>query len=140
MFIPLIDSLITNHDFNFGAWNDRYGKGIWACLAPNEYLLNDVKESTSDSDLDMIPATNYFMFTDWLPLVTGKTFVEALSNLEALLATLPVDQLSRSSIWFNAVYSALDHLSDVRRQSNEYGSIEGQLDTLPKTWVEASGR
>jgi hypothetical protein len=46
----------------------------------------------------MIPSTEYFMFTDWLPLVTCNTFIEALGNLEKRLPMLPADQLCQESV------------------------------------------
>jgi hypothetical protein len=135
-----IDALITKHGFAFQSWDDRYSKGIWACLAPNEYLLDTVRESTSDGDLDMIPATEYFMFTDWLPLVTGRTFVEALSELENRLAALPAEQLRRESDWSGAVFEALEYLRDVRSASSSYGGTDGKFNKLPDTWAEVLAR
>lgn len=131
-----IDALITKHDFAFQSWNDRYSKGVWACLAPNEYLLDTVRESTSDGDSDMTPATEYFMYTDWLPLVTGSTFVEALTELEKRLAALPLGQLCRGSDWSGAVFEALEHLRDVRSSSSSYGGTDGKFNKLPETWAE----
>ncbi len=135
-----IDALITKHGFAFQSWDDRYSKGIWACLAPNEYLLDTVRESTSDGDLDMIPATEYFMFTDWLPLVTGRTFVEALSELENRLAALPAEQLRRESDWSGAVFEALEYLRDVRSASSSYGGTDGKFNKLPDPWAEVLAR
>ena len=129
-----IDSLITQHDFAFQSWNDRYSKGVWACLAPVESLLDEVRESTSDGDLDMIPATEYFSSTNWLPLVAGRTFVDALTRLEALLASLPQGQLCRMSAWSGAVIEALEYLGEVRRSSSQYGDTDGQFKKLPTSW------
>jgi len=135
-----IDALITKHGFAFQSWDDRYSKGVWACLAPNEYLLDAVRESTSDGDLDMIPATEYFMFTDWLPLVTGRTFVEALTELEKRLAALPPNQLGRGSDWSGAVFEALEHLRDVRSASSSYGGTDGKFDKLPEAWADVAAK
>lgn len=127
--IERINLLITNHGFGLQSWNDNYGKGIWACIAPNEFLLDEMKEYTSDGDIDMINSSDYIEQTNWLPFVTGRDFIEALNELEKLLASLPSDMLCRDSIWSNSIHQALENLQEMRR-SNAY-DLYG---SLPKTF------
>lgn len=94
-----IDRLITNHDFAFQAWSDRYGKGVWAALGLWENMVDTVRDLSSAGDLDMIAATEYVFSVSWLPMVTGRTLNEAMAALEEKLASLPQDQLNRGSEW-----------------------------------------
>lgn len=131
-----INALITTQGFSFQSWDDRYSKGVWVALAPSENALDVVRDSTSAGDLDMIPATEYFSSTEWLPIVAGDTFIEALGNLEQRLSALPPEMLSSTSIWATAVYDALDHLRDIQRLHSGYGATDGHFRQLPNTFKE----
>lgn len=133
---PLIDALVTKHGFALESWDDRYSKGVWAVLSPSEDLTGDIMAASSDGDLDMIPATGYVLGTDWLPVVTGESFVQALNLLEARLATLPPEMIGRGTDWSNAVLDALSNLREVRRQSGEYGASDGKFTPLPQRTAE----
>jgi hypothetical protein len=131
-----INGLVVKAGFAFQAWDDRYGKGVWAALGPYENSVDVVRDLSSAGDLDMNPAMNYVLGTDWLPFVTGNTLIEAMTALEARLRGLPSDQLHFNSDWASAVHEALDHL---RRESHgcvEYGELEDKLRALPKTFAE----
>lgn len=132
-----IDLLITKHGFSFQAWDDNYGKGVWAALGTCENQVDTVRDLSSAGDLDMIPATEFVFSTDWLPYVTGRTLHDAMIELEALLATLPSDQLARGSDWTSMVSSAISHLRDKNQETESYGGIGGKLGKLPKTFDEA---
>lgn len=126
-----INLLITTHGFGLQSWDDRYGKGIWACLAPNVFLLDEIKKYTEDGDTDMINASDYIETTNWLPFVTGGNFIKALNTLEEFLATLPQEILSYDSVWSFSINQSLENLIEMRMtgQFNLYAP-------LPKTFVD----
>ena len=132
-----IDNLVTKHGFSFQAWNDRYSKGVWAALGTWENQVDTVRELSSAGDCDMIPAMDYVFSANWLPYVTGRTLHEAMATLEERLASLPSDQLDRSSDWTLMVSAAISHLRDQSGNANDYGSIQGKLQTLPEGFDEA---
>ncbi|MDF3834058.1 hypothetical protein P3W85_13995 [Cupriavidus basilensis] len=65
-----IGTLVTTHDFAFQSWNDRYSKGVWAALGPLEGFIDTVRDLSSAGYLDMIPAMDYVLSVDWLPMVS----------------------------------------------------------------------
>lgn len=132
-----IDQLVSKHGFYFQAWDDCYSKGVWAALGTWESQVDTVRDLSSAGDLDMIPATEYVFSTDWLPYVTGRTLLEAMTTLETLLASLPSDQLARESDWTSMVSAAISHLRDQYHEPKSYGGIDGKLQQLPKTFDEA---
>ncbi|HIF0302636.1 TPA: hypothetical protein ACXYLJ_002942 [Legionella pneumophila] len=127
-----INLLITTHDFGFQSWSDNYGKGVWVCLSPNEFLLDEIRNSTSDGDSAMIDAADYFDTTDWLPFVTGNDFIDAMNKLETLLATIPSDMLRRDSTWSSAIHQVLSNLQEMRQYNNFnlYPSLPRTLNEL----------
>ena len=131
-----VNTLVTKHHYAFQSWNDRYSKGVWASLAPCDDLLDEVRESTSDGDLDMIPSTEYFSNTKWLPIVLGYNFVDALVNLEARLSKIPNEMFCRNSMWESAIIESLKHLRAIRNAGDDYGKIDGKFLKLPKTFDE----
>jgi len=131
-----INALVAKHGFAFQSWDDRYSKGVWAALAPIALQLDDVRESSEAGDSDMIPAMEYVLSTEWLPLVTGRDFIDALNILEGRLASIPADQLARYSPWSTAVSNALDHLREVQNAHKGYGAADGHYGELPVTFVD----
>ncbi|MEN7527632.1 MULTISPECIES: hypothetical protein [unclassified Cupriavidus] len=131
-----IDALITTHDFAFQAWQDRYGKGVWAALGVWENMIDTVRDLSSAGDLDMIPAMEYVFSVDWLPMETGRTLNEAMAALEAKLAALPQEQLTRGSEWTSAVSRAIEDLRDTWNAVRGYGDLDGKLPKLPADFAE----
>ncbi len=131
-----IDKLISNEGFGLRSWDDRYSKGVWVCLSPNSYDLEEVESATDAGDLDMIPATEYLQSVDWLPFVTGNSFMDALTKLEERLSKLSEEELKRASQWGWAVNNAIVHLREVSNSSNDYGGMEGKFKTLPEDFSE----
>lgn len=127
-----INLLITTHDFGLQSWNDNYSKGVWACLSPNEFLLDEIRDSTSDGDCQMIDAADYFDTTDWLPFVTGNDFIDALNSLENLLTTIPSYLLCRDSTWSSSINQVLSNLQEMRHNNNFnlYGKLPRTLNEL----------
>ena len=86
-----INFLVTECHFQFRSWQDRYGHGFWAVLIPfgadDEALLS----VSGSGDNDALDGTDHMLATDWLPIATaGGSMLDALDNLEARLATLPL--------------------------------------------------
>ena len=132
----LIDALISKQGFVLESWDDRYSKGVWVALSPSEYLTGRIMSSSSDGDLDMIPATEFVLGTEWMPVVTGRTFLESMSALENLLEALPPEMMARGSTWAVAVTKALEHLRDVQNEHKGYGASDGKFVALPVTFVQ----
>lgn len=135
-----IDLLVTKHGFCFQAWDDRYSKGVWAALGTLENEVDTVRDLSSAGDSDMIPAMEYIESAPWLPYATGRTLAEAMSNLEAILATLPSDQLARGTDWSGMVFDAIDTLRQAEHASKGYGDLDGKLPRLPTTFDDALTR
>ena len=128
-----INLLVTKHDFTLKVWNDRYSKGLWAVCTPNQFQADEIQEASEDGDLDMIPATEYVLSTQWLPVVVAPSLLEVLSALEDRLASLGEAELDRATTWRTGVWDALEHLRDVRRESKDYGGTDGRFRALPVT-------
>lgn len=129
----LIDKLVTKEGFALQAWDDRYSKGVWAALAPSENALDIIRDLSSAGDLDMIPATDFILNTKWFPAVTGRTLIDAMTELEQRLALLPPEQLAHTSDWAGSVYDALDYLRRANHQCKGY-AMDGKLQPLPKEY------
>ncbi|WGS45780.1 hypothetical protein LFL97_24035 [Burkholderia sp. JSH-S8] len=121
-----INTLVSKMDFTLKLWADRYGRGTWAVCTPLRYHGDEICEASSDGDLDMIPATEYVLSTDWLPVVISSSVIEAMRELEERLGKLSDAALSQGSYWRGAVWDALDHFMNVR-------SARGDFEVLPKT-------
>lgn len=130
MELSRINELMTKHGFGLRSWDDRYSKGVWVCIARNSYLLEEVEDASDAGDLDMIPATDFLLSQKWLPFAIGNDLADGLTKLESRLSALPESELSRVSQWSNAVDEALEHLKDVTNSSSDYGSTQGQFNTL----------
>ncbi len=128
----LINQLIGKNGFGLRSWDDRYSKGVWVCVAPNSYMLEEIESATDAGDLDMEPATDYLLQNkaEWLPFVVANDFVDGLNKLEARLAALPESELQRNSAWSDAVTNVIEHLKEVNESTNEYGGMEGKFKTI----------
>ena len=132
-----IDRLVTKHGFSFQAWDDNYSKGVRAALGTLENEVDTVRDLSSAGDCDMIPAMEYIDSARWLPYSTGRTLIEAMSNLEAVLVSLPQEQLARGTNWSNMVFNAIDALKEAQRESKNYGELDGKLSPLPTTYEDS---
>ncbi|NOI31863.1 hypothetical protein [Vibrio coralliilyticus] len=130
MELSKINELMTKHGFGLRSWDDRYGKGVWVCIARNSYPLEEVEDASGAGDLDMIPATDFLLSQEWLPFAIGNDLADGLTKLENRLSALPESELSRVSQWSNAVDEVLEHLKEVTNSSSDYGNTEGQFNTL----------
>lgn len=118
-------------------WDDRYSKGIWAGLGIIQSDVDTVSSLSEAGDLDMLPAMEYVFSADWLPYVTGDSVADALSLLEARLATIPEDQLTRDSLWSSLTSQAIETLRTAYRETPDYGMLDGRLTRLPSSWADA---
>lgn len=131
---PILDGLISRGEFCFQAWDDRYSKGVWAAIGPYEAAIDVIRDSSSDGDLDMIPAMEYAFSAEWLPWVTAPSLLIAMGMLEEKLAALPPEQLIGGSIWRSAVVDVIDNLSRTKHQCKGYGALNGKLTSLPASY------
>jgi len=129
-----INLLVSKHDFTLKVWDDRYSKGLWAVCTPIQYQADEIQEASYAGDLDMIPATEYVLSTEWLPVVTGASLSEALGALEERLSSFDDTEIGRGTAWGIGVWDTLEHLRDVRRESKDYGDTDGHFRALPKTF------
>ncbi|KVD94629.1 hypothetical protein WS63_02985 [Burkholderia stagnalis] len=134
-----INALVRKRGFTLKAWDDRYGKGIWAICTPLPYHGDEICEASSDGDLDMIPATEYILSTEWLPIAMGRNLVEALTELEARLARFSDAALSKESNWSVAVWDALEHFRDVRLSRGDFGELPATLSHTEANTVSRDG-
>ncbi|PEH40610.1 hypothetical protein CRM94_16550 [Burkholderia gladioli] len=133
-----INELVAKQGFTLKAWDDRYGKGVWAVCTPLPYHGEEICEASSDGDLDMIAATEYVLSTKWLPVVTARSIFEALGELEGLLGTFSADALSeRASLWRQAVWDALEHFRDVRHSDGDFDELPAILSRTEAHTVSA---
>ena len=129
-----IGTLVSKHGFYFQAWDDRYGRGVWAALGLFENAVDAARDLSSCGDDEAMVLTEFFV-ADWLPLVTGRTLIEAMTNLETVLASLPTEQRTRDSDWANAVSKAFEDLQNAHRESIKSGRmIESCLAALPRSF------
>src|SRR5690554_5560533 len=110
-----IEHLVSKEDFRLRCWDDRYSRGVWACVAPISSDLEEVEGGSEAGDLDMIPAMEFVESADWLPFVTGSGVLDALTRLEDRLQALPEVEMSQVSQWSQAVTKALEHMREVRQ-------------------------
>ncbi|HCE7248496.1 TPA: hypothetical protein NHR53_006414 [Pseudomonas aeruginosa] len=132
-----INKLVAKDGFSLLIWDDRYSKGIWAGLGISQSDVDTVSSLSEAGDLDMIPAMEYVFSADWLPYVTGDSVVDALTQLEARLATLPEEQLSRDSLWSSLTSQAIEYLRTAYQEAPDYGMLDGRLNKLPASWTDA---
>ncbi|HGP0204874.1 hypothetical protein AB2D13_24410 [Pseudomonas aeruginosa] len=132
-----INKLVAKDGFSLLIWDDRYSKGIWAGLGISQSDVDTVSSLSEAGDLDMIPAMEYVFSAAWLPYVTGDSVADALSQLEARLATLPEDQLTRDSLWSSLTSQAIEALRTAYREAPDYGMLDGRLTKLPSSWAQA---
>lgn len=126
MKFATINTLITNHNFYFQSWDDRYSKGVWAALGTYDGEIDIVRDLSNAGDLDMIPAMDYILYseTDWLPYVTGNNFMDALMKLEQRLEKLPQDQFRHDTVWSDSVYTAIHRLFKATYKKSAYSDTD----------------
>lgn len=131
-----ISFLVEDQDAFLQTWTTRYGMGVWACLGTTEIDVDEVRNSTSDGDMDWIAAFEHITTTEWLPLEMAPTLLEALNKLETRLSTFPSDMLCRGSVWWTAVMNAYENFRLARIESNNRVGSSLNLRTLPRTFQE----
>lgn len=110
---PLINKLL-NDGYYLKVWCDRYSAGIRIALG-REYSqeFESVCQLTDSADIEAGGLSEYLFNTgSWLPFECSETVQESLDALEAKLALLPQDQISRSSDWAEQYDIALTKILD----------------------------
>ena len=57
-----------------------------------------------------------------------------MTELEARLAVLPLEQIARNTDWSGSVSGAFDYLRRAQHQCSGYGAMDGKLLPLPKLY------
>lgn len=138
---PIIDRLMSE-GFYFQSWDDRYGRGVWAALGTHESEVDTVRNLSNAGDCDAIPAMEHMdSGKAWLPYATGRTFLDAVGNLEKHLSALPIASGSPLGPWRRAVYEAIDALRQATDGKSYYAPSQEKrpdaLNDLPKKFEEA---
>lgn len=127
-----IDLLMSyENGFALHSWKGRYGGDTWVCLMPTPELAEVIRDATDMGDCDMVPLTEYFRSTEWLPIIVAGDLKTSIAALEARLASLPREALGRDTRWATQVAQAVKHAHDVILSSGDYGGCDGKLDKLP---------
>lgn len=111
-----IDDLVSKHGFYLQSWNIRYSNSVWLGIASVEFHLDRVRDATDDRQYSL--EYSDYLNKDWIPIVTGDSFIEALNNMENKLNKIPLEMLRGESSWSDNVYEAFDHIGEVLRENN----------------------
>lgn len=77
-----IQTLISTYDWNFQCWKDRYGRGIWAVVAPLAYHTHEIREITDGGDIESMELGNYFSDEGaWLSVANGTELADVIEQL-----------------------------------------------------------
>lgn len=120
---PRIERLVSEGGFGLRCWDDNYGQGVWACLAPTSSDLQELEDATNDGDIEAMEAKNFIKPAAWLPFVTGNGVLDAMAQLEKRLETLPEYLMRQDSHWSFAVTEALEHMRKVRAANGAYQTL-----------------
>ena len=102
-------------------WDDRYSAGIRVALG-RDYCqeFSDVCELTDSGDIEAAGISEYLLNAgSWLPFDCGLNVQDALDSLEAKLAVLPEEYISRSSDWADKYDSAFNKI--LESADGDYG-------------------
>jgi hypothetical protein len=130
-----IDWLVSERNFFFQSWGDRYGSGVWVAIALSRKHIDIVREFSRSGGLDMFMVKDYTLHTDWLPFVLGGNLADGMHRLEERLAQLDDDQLCHTSEWSAVVTNAMQSFYDAMNGRSCYDEDKPELpETLPKTF------
>jgi hypothetical protein len=140
---PHLDFLVQQ-SWHLHVWDDRYSKGIWAAIFPNEETLADFCDATSCGDDEAANACTYMLDVDWTPAVVRSSVYDALMSLDSRLGNIlglkPVQMMARNYSWHHpyvvAVDAALLHFSEQRHEWAGKGNTT-YVD-LPARWQDAN--
>jgi len=117
---PTINRFLTE-GYYLKFWDDRYGAGVRVALG-REYSqeFSDFCELTGSGDIEAAGISEYLLNAgSWLPFDSGLTVQDALDSLEAKLAELPQEHISRSSDWADKYDLALTKI--LESADGDYG-------------------
>jgi hypothetical protein len=78
-----IQELIAKYDWVLQCWNDRYGRGIWAVVAPHVNYVYEMRQIIDGGDIESLTLGDYFHNEgSWLPVSNGCNLSEVLTKLE----------------------------------------------------------
>ncbi|PGL78061.1 hypothetical protein CN931_23905 [Bacillus sp. AFS054943] len=100
-----LQELISRDDWNLQCWDDRYGRGIWAIVAPHPNHINKMREITDGEG--MLSTELEFYFDNegsWLPVANGKNLMDVLMKLDDKIKPT-ID----NAVWRRSVYDTFQH-------------------------------
>ncbi len=110
-----LQQLIKKFDWNIQCWDDRYGRGVWAVVAPNPNHTYGLREITDGPDIESEVLGDYLIEEgSWLPVVKGKNLTDILMNLNS-----KVEDLVENEVWRDSVYNAFQHI--LEKDYENYG-------------------
>ncbi|EOO22134.1 hypothetical protein P5815_30495 [Bacillus cereus] len=100
-----LTELITRNDWNLLCWEDRYGRGIWAIVAPHPNHTYKIREITDEEGMLSTELGFYFHNEgSWLPVANGNNVKDVLMKLDAKIK-LMID----NTIWRRSVNDTFQH-------------------------------
>lgn len=118
------------------SWDDRYSKGIWVIIAPpnvSNIMLESIYDASDAGDLDMIPATDYYLSTNWLPIEIGNDLFDGLQKLENRLQFVTDENYFK---WSKKIEGVIEQFEEISKNAG-YGELVGKLPVLNKEWQDS---
>ena len=102
-------------------WQDRYGKGVWAVMAPNYFQSHDIQDVLEGSDAESLNLGFYLQEQERLPIVNRKDLDLALLALGSKLL-----KISDSEAWRKEVFDAFEKIRETDWNKNTPSEDEEQ--------------
>jgi len=122
-----IQTLISTYDWNFQCWQDRYGRGIWAVVAPLAIHTHEIQEITDGGDIESMELGNYFSNEGaWLSVVNGTELAGVIEQLNR-----DVKPFVGNETWRTRIYLAFERIMIVN--DGNYGlriAVQSKDDVL----------
>lgn len=122
-----LQKLLSEYNWNLHCWDDRYGRGLWAIVGPNENQTQEIKNIIDGGDTESYLLTDYLHEEgNWLPVVKEKKLVDALTILNT-----KIEPFVDNDIWKIGVSDAFATVID--KNDGGYGlkiAIDQKTDKL----------
>lgn len=110
-----IQTLISTYDWNFECWKDRYGRGIWAVVAPLAIHTHEIREITDGGDIESMELGNYFSNEGaWLSVANGTELADIIKQLNQR-----VQPFVENETWRVRISLAFERITEVN--DGDYG-------------------
>ncbi|MFJ1269929.1 hypothetical protein ACD661_15325 [Legionella lytica] len=101
-----IEKLISVGGYGLRSWSYPFEEEVWLGLTSISCQLDVVEKIISNRDCDYIE----YLENQWVPIVYGNNFADALSKLDRKLSNLSSQDLGEDSIWFQAINDIYHHI------------------------------